>query len=178
MVLSRRYNYSLNIAILHLKYQHNVMCIGVCDYRWSQDWILDLLTTYRSYYKQLWHYHYFHALQFTVTYTSVLSLVQSPPSISWQWILTQELQQSHWITHFKCRGTIAHVKSSLHSQTFNSTELHSIILMPQFLNSTHLLPSSYPGRLASQNSTHSQLPSLLNHLRLLSQETSSILRVI
>jgi hypothetical protein len=55
----------------------------------------------------------------------------------------------------KYRGTIAHTKSSLHSQTFNSTELHSIILMPQFLNSISLLPSLYRGRHASRNSTDS-----------------------
>jgi hypothetical protein len=30
-------------------------------------------------------------LQFTVTHTSVLSLLQSPLSVSWQRILTQEL---------------------------------------------------------------------------------------
>jgi hypothetical protein len=34
--------------------------------------------------------------------------------------------------------------SSLHSLTFNSTELHSIILMPQFLNSIPSLDSSAP----------------------------------
>jgi hypothetical protein len=72
--------------------------------------------------------------------------------------------------------TVAHTKSSPHSQTFSSTELHSIILMPQFLNSTSLLPSSYPDKLASGNSTDSQLPSLHNHLRLPSQEAPSILR--
>jgi hypothetical protein len=36
---------------------------------------------------------------------------------------------------------MAHVKSSLHSQTFNSAELHSIILMPQFSNSVPSLSS-------------------------------------
>jgi hypothetical protein len=35
---------------------------------------------------------------------------------------------------------MAHIKSSLHSQTFNSTELNSIILMSQFLYSqAHIL---------------------------------------
>jgi hypothetical protein len=68
-------------------------------------------------------------------------------------------------THFKFRGTIAHFKSSLHSQTFDCTELHSAILMPQFLNSTPPL--------ASRNSTAS-LPFILNHFRLPSQKTPSI----
>jgi hypothetical protein len=36
-----------------------------------------------------------HNLQFTVTHTSVLSLLQSRLSVSWQWILTQELYESH-----------------------------------------------------------------------------------
>jgi hypothetical protein len=36
------------------------------------------------------------------------------------------------LNYSKYRGTIARIKSSLHSQTLNSTELHSIILMPQF----------------------------------------------
>jgi hypothetical protein len=31
--------------------------------------------------------------------------------------------------------TAAHIKSSLHSQTLNSTELHSVIMMPQFNSS-------------------------------------------
>jgi hypothetical protein len=95
-------------------------------------------------------------LQFTAANTTVLSLLQS-----------------HWITHSKYGGTIAHVKSSLHSQTSNSTELHSIILMPQFLTSAPLLPSSYPERLSSRNATNS-LPFLLNRLRLPSRETLSI----
>jgi hypothetical protein len=34
-------------------------------------------------------------LQFTAANTSVLGLLQSSLSVSWQWILTQELQQSH-----------------------------------------------------------------------------------
>jgi hypothetical protein len=38
--------------------------------------------------------------------------------------------------------TTAHVKSFLHSQTLNSTELHSITLMPQLLNSIPSLDSS------------------------------------
>jgi hypothetical protein len=46
--------------------------------------------------------------------------------------------------------------------------------MLQFLNSTPLLPSAYPGRLASGNSTD-LLPFLLNHLRVPPQETPSIL---
>jgi hypothetical protein len=45
--------------------------------------------------------------------------------------------------------------------------------MPQFLSSITLLPISYPGRLASRNSTDS-LPFLLNHLQLPPQETLSI----
>jgi hypothetical protein len=93
-----------------------------------------------------------HNLQFTAANTSVLSLLQSPLSASWQRILTQKPQHSHWVTH-SYRGTIAHVKSSLYSQTFNSTEMHSIIPIPQFLSSTPLLPSSYPGKTASRNST-------------------------
>jgi hypothetical protein len=64
--------------------------------------------------------------------------------------------------------------ASLRSPTANWTELHSIIVMPQFLISIPLLPSSYPDRLASRNSTVS-LPFLLNHLRVPSQETPSIL---
>jgi hypothetical protein len=35
--------------------------------------------------------------------------------------------------------------------------------MPQFLNSTPLLPGSYSGRLEPRNSTEPQLPSFLNH---------------
>jgi hypothetical protein len=70
----------------------------------------------------------------------------------------------------KYRGTIAHVKSSLHSQTFNSTELHSIILMPQFLNSTPVIPASYPGSLACRNST--DLNGLLSHFSNSSARTS------
>jgi hypothetical protein len=62
-----------------------------------------------------------------------------------------------------------------HSQTSNSTEMHSIILMPQFLSSIPPLPSSYPGRLASRNSTDTKSSFLLSHLRLPSQKTSSIL---
>jgi hypothetical protein len=77
--------------------------------------LLDLLAAYRSYYKH--HYRYFHNLQFTATHTIVLSLLHSPLSVSWQRILTQELQQSHWITHSKYHSTTAHVKSSLHSST-------------------------------------------------------------
>jgi hypothetical protein len=34
-------------------------------------------------------------LQFPAGNTSVLSLLRSPLSVSWQWILTQELKQSH-----------------------------------------------------------------------------------
>jgi hypothetical protein len=56
------------------------------------------------------------------------------------------------MTRSKYHGTIVHKKYFLHNQTFNSTELHSIILMPQFLNSIPLLPSSYPGRLPSSQS--------------------------
>jgi hypothetical protein len=48
--------------------------------------------------------------------------------------------------------------------------------MPQFLNSTPLLRSSHPGRLASRNSTD-PLPFLLNHLRLPTQETPSVLTI-
>jgi hypothetical protein len=65
--------------------------LEICDYRRGMDWILDLLTTYRSYYKLLQHYRYFRNLQFTVTHTSVLSLLQFLLSVSWQRILTQEL---------------------------------------------------------------------------------------
>jgi hypothetical protein len=94
-------------------------------------------------------------LQFTAANNSGLSLLQCPVAVSWQRFRTQELWQCHWITHSKYRGTIAHIKLSLHSQTFNSTELHPITLMPQFLSSTPLPPSSYPGRLESRNSTDS-----------------------
>jgi hypothetical protein len=54
--------------------------------------------------------------------------------------------------------TTAYMKSSnhalrlLHSQAFNSIEIHSVILMPQYLNSISPLPRSYPGRLTSRNS--------------------------
>jgi hypothetical protein len=57
--------------------------------------LLELLTTYKSCYKQLQHDHYSYTLQFTVTHTSILSLLQSPVAVSWQRILTQELEQSH-----------------------------------------------------------------------------------
>jgi hypothetical protein len=36
-----------------------------------------------------------HNLQFTVRPTSILNLLQSPLSVSWQRALTQELYQSH-----------------------------------------------------------------------------------
>jgi hypothetical protein len=64
-------------------------------------------------------------------------------------------------------------RTGLTSHQQLATEL-SIILIPQFLNSTPLLPSSYPGRLTSRNSTDTPLPSFLN-LPLLSQESPSIL---
>jgi hypothetical protein len=64
---------------------------------------------------------------------------------------------------------MAHIKSCLQSQAFNSTELHSIILMPQFLKSIPLLPNSCSGRLAFRILTDS-LPSIFSHLRLLPKE--------
>jgi hypothetical protein len=68
------------------KHCHNFI---VHDYRQGFG-LLDLLTTYMLYYTQQQHHPYFHTLQFAFTHTSVLSLLESPLSISWQQILTQE----------------------------------------------------------------------------------------
>jgi hypothetical protein len=130
-----------------------------------------------------------HTLQFFVTDISVLSLLlsthftvlcyrhQCPQSITISTIRFLAMDFNIGtitvsLNYTKYHCTVAHIKSYLHSQTFNSTELHSTILMP-FLNATPSLPSSYPGRLGSWNSTD-LLPFLHNHLWLLSPETRSI----
>jgi hypothetical protein len=76
--------------------------------------------------------------------------------VSWQQALTVEI--------IPLTVTAAHVKSSLRSQTFNSAELQSVTLMPQYLNSDPSINFSAP-RLTSWlagilklNST--ELPSL------------------
>jgi hypothetical protein len=75
-----------------------------------------------------------HTLQFTVTHALGFSVFTSR-------ILATDLYQSH--CNFK-----SHMKSSLH---------YIITFLPLFcncqLNSIPLLPSSYPGRLPSRNST-------------------------
>jgi hypothetical protein len=87
----------------------------------------------------------FHTLQFTVTHALGFSVFASC-------ILTTDLWQSHY--HFK-----SHMKSSLHS-LFPSCHYSRLRSIP-------LLPSLYPGKLSSRNSTfHSLLLSwiiLYNH---------------
>jgi hypothetical protein len=56
----------------------------ISDYRRGLNWLLILLTAY-----SLTTYDYI--LQITDTQTSVLSLLHSPLTVSWQRILTQEL---------------------------------------------------------------------------------------
>jgi hypothetical protein len=43
----------INILVAVEKWFSIFTYLGVCDYRRAMDWLLDLLTTYRSYYKQL-----------------------------------------------------------------------------------------------------------------------------
>jgi hypothetical protein len=76
-----RYKYSI-FDILLLQRNKMLFCFtifsrfSVCAYRRGFG-LLNLLTTYRSYYKQLQYCRYFHNLQPTVTHTSILSLLVS-----------------------------------------------------------------------------------------------------
>jgi hypothetical protein len=62
-----------------------ITTFGVCDYRRGMDRILDLLMTTCINHFALHNTDHWH------TETSLLSLLQSPPSISWHQILAQEL---------------------------------------------------------------------------------------
>jgi hypothetical protein len=118
--------------------------------RLVSDWIYCHLIHSTRNYKQLQRYHW--STHFTVTVTHALGS-QSSLVVPWQRI-------------YKCLTvTAAHMKSSLHSQ-FVSCHLFSITYdyhLCQFPAETansetrlsSLLPSSYPGRLASRNSTDS-----------------------
>jgi hypothetical protein len=68
------------------------------------------------------HASWLHFTDHWHTHTSVLSLLKSPLSVSWQRILTQELQRSRWITHSRY-----HTKSSLHSRTLATNWLPQIV---------------------------------------------------
>jgi hypothetical protein len=66
-----------------------------------------------------------HNLHSTITPASVLSLLQSPLSVSWQRILTQELQHSH--CNCTLQISIQHIKSLLFTtglSTLNWTRCH------------------------------------------------------
>jgi hypothetical protein len=97
-----------------------------------------------------------HTLQFTVAHALGFSVFTSR-------ILATDLSQSH--CHFK-----SHIKSSYHSL---------ISFLPLFcnsqLNSALLLPSSYPGRLASRNPTRRPNWILLyNHFVRTTQKTGPL----
>jgi hypothetical protein len=133
--LKKRIFYILTFAF----YSYVLSCVGDCVWliRRVLDWIIGFIDTV---YQTLWttgNYStisYLYNLQFTVTQALGLLVFTSR-------ILATDLQQYH--CNFK-----SHMKSSFHS-------LISFLLLFRNcqLNSIPLLPSSYPGRLASRNST-------------------------
>jgi hypothetical protein len=80
-----------------------------------------------------------HTSQFTVVHVLGFSVFTSR-------ILATDLQQSHY--HFK-----SHTKSFSHSLVPFLPLFCNLLIPKTRLNSIPLLPSSYPGRLASRNST-------------------------
>jgi hypothetical protein len=113
-------------------------------YKVGLDWLIGFIAPYTKYseQRQLQRLRYSHTLQLTVTQALKFSVFTNR-------ILATDLQQSH--CHFK-----SHMKSSSHGL---------IPFLPLFCNcqfrrldSIPLLPVTYPGRLASWNSTlHSML---------------------
>jgi hypothetical protein len=103
------------------------------------DWMIGFIDTLYTplNYRQYSAIADLHALHFTVTHALGFSVFTSR-------ILTTDLYQSH--CHFK-----SHMEPSFHSLI----PFSPLFCNCQFrrLNSIPLLPSSYPGRLASRNST-------------------------
>jgi hypothetical protein len=79
-------------------------------------WVFDLLTAYRSHYKQIQHYRYFHAVQFTLTHPSVLSLL-----VSTSRFLATDFNTGSIAFSLNYTLQISHIEPSLHSLTSKST---------------------------------------------------------
>jgi hypothetical protein len=85
------------------------------------DLIYSHLTHTTRNYRQLQPYRYFHNLQFTVTHTSVLSLLHSPLVISWQWIhdISLSLQLTHEVSFAQTNSFLAIILNNLQLPTLS-----------------------------------------------------------
>jgi hypothetical protein len=104
------------------------------------DWMFGFITLIHS----TRNYKYYSAianhstLQFTATNTSICSLLQPSLSVSLQRILTQELTVSLSYT-LKISLYYSTHKVFSSQKTFNTTELHSIILMQLLCSQAHIV---------------------------------------
>jgi hypothetical protein len=124
-------------------------------------WFIALIHSTR-YYKSYSATANFHTLEFTAANASELKSI----TVSSIRFLAMDFNKENTTVSRDCTIQIWQDYSTHKifpsNQTFSSTEWHWITLMPQFLNSTLLLPSWCTGRLPSRNSTH--LNDLLSNL--------------
>jgi hypothetical protein len=126
-------SFPYRIKCYKFKYCH-VVCVTTDGVRIGDSIYWPLIHTNRDYTLHITDTH-----THTHTQTNVLSLLQSPLAVSWQLILTQALQQSHWITHSRY-----HIQTSLHRWTLAPNSfLHYLQYRTELSRTTQKTPFSY-----------------------------------